>query len=154
MDRTLQMLGLAKKAGLLAIGSQDTSASARAGKAYLIISAVDASDSALRRAKGSATSGRAIHVVVPYTSFEIGSIIGRGAPGTVAVLDAGLAAGFLRGLAATDPDRYREPAELLAVKAQAYNLARKTHSRQADKPGGKPTGAPASKPTSKRRTAQ
>ena len=119
MDRNLQILGLAKKAGLLAIGSEDTYSAARAGKVGVVISAQDASGSAFRRAKAGAEASGVLHVVVPYTSFELGNISGRGSPGTLAVLDTGLAARFLSGLAATDPDRFSDPAELLAKKARA-----------------------------------
>ena len=124
MDRNLQILGLAKKAGLLAVGLQDTVCAARAGKARLIVSTSDASDSALRRARNSAESNRVLHIVLPYSSFELGNISGRGSPGTAAILDTGLAARFLRGLAETEPDRYKEPAELLQ-KACAHAKKKK-----------------------------
>ena len=119
MDRNLQIIGLVKKAGLLAIGSEDTSSAARAGKTKLIISARDASDNALRRARNSAEVGRALHIVVPYTSFELGRVSGRGSPGTVAILDTGLAARFLRGMAEAEPELYSEAAEFLSQKAIA-----------------------------------
>ena len=119
MDRNLQILGLAKKAGLLAVGSEDTGTAARMGKAQLVISTNDTSESALSRARNNAGIGRALHIVVPYTSFEIGNVSGRGSPGTVAILDTGLAACFMRGLAKTAPERYGGPAELLARKARA-----------------------------------
>ena len=119
MDRNLQILGLAKKAGLLAVGAEDVSAAARARKARVIISARDSSSGAFRRARASATTGSVSHVIVPYTSFELGSVSGRGSPGTVAFLDTGLAARFLRGLAETAPERYGEAAESMTVKANA-----------------------------------
>ena len=128
MDHNLQILGLSKKAGLLAVGAEDTRSAARSGKAQLVISASDASVSALRRARDSAETGCALHIVAPYTSFELGSMSGRGSPGTVAILDAGLAARFLRGLAANAPDRYCEPAELLTKKAQ-IEIERRRHTR-------------------------
>ena len=121
MDRNLQILGLARKAGLLAIGADDTNSAARAGKTRVVISASDASGSALRRAQGSAAIGSALHIVAPYTSFELGGMTGRGSPGTLAILDTGLAAGFLRGLAEAAPDRYGKSAELLTNMAQTGN---------------------------------
>ena len=127
MDRCLQILGLAKKAGLLAVGAEDTRSLARAGKIRLVLSAGDASDSALRRARNSAEAGRALHMTVPYTSFELGNVSGRGSPGTVGFLDVGLAARFLRELALADPERYGETAELLTKKAQEQT-ERKKHS--------------------------
>ena len=129
MDRNLQIIGLAKKAGLLAVGAQDTGLAARAGKVCIVVSACDASDNAVRHARNSAETGRALHVVVPFSGFELGSVSGRGSPGTVAILDAGLAARFMRGMAETEPDRYSEAAEVLAEKARARsNAGRQTPS--------------------------
>ena len=119
MDRNLMIFGLAKKAGLLAVGADDVNAAARTGKAHVIISARDSSGSAVRRAQSSAETGRIPHIVVPFTSFELGSVSGRGSPGTVAFLDAGLAASLLTRLAEMEPERYRESAELLADRARA-----------------------------------
>ena len=116
-DKNLLILGLAKKAGLLAIGAEDTSSAARAGKARLIISACDASGNALRRASNSAEVGRAPYIIAPFTSFELGIASGRGSPGTLAILDVGLAAAFMKGLAASEPDRYSDVAEILSQKA-------------------------------------
>ena len=127
MDRNLQIIGLAKKAGLLAVGSNDTGSAARAGKAQVVISASDASGSALRRARNSAEVCRAMHIIVPYTSFELGNVSGRGSPGTVAILDMGLAARFMRGMAETEPERFGESAELLTQKAAALT-EKKNHT--------------------------
>jgi len=102
-DKSLQLLGMAKKAGLLAVGSEDTAASARRGKAKLIITASDASGGTVRRAKANAESGGARYIAVPFTKFELGSITGRGSPGTIAFLDKGLADGFTNRLAEAGP---------------------------------------------------
>ena len=121
MDRNLLIFGLAKKAGLLAVGADDVNAAARTGKAQVIISARDSSGNALRRARSSAETGRIPHIVVPFTSFELGSVSGRGSPGTVAFLDAGLAAALIEKLAEMEPERYKESAVLLADKARAQS---------------------------------
>ena len=125
MDRNLQILGLAKKAGLLAVGSEDAGSAARAGKARVVISASDSSDSALRRARNSAEIGRTMHIIVPYSSFELGNVSGRGSPGTVAILDLGLAARFMREMAETEPERYGESADKLSRSVQAQEDKRK-----------------------------
>ena len=118
MDRNLGLLGIAKKAGLLAVGGDAVNTSARRGNARLIITACDASDGAVRRARRSSEEGGAVYVSVPYSKFELGSITGRGSPGTVAFLDAGLAAGFVKGLADTQKS-YSDAAELLEKKFDA-----------------------------------
>ena len=99
VDRSLRILGLGKKAGLLAIGCDAADTAARKEQTKLIISASDASERAYRNARISADSCGAICMVVPYTKHELGCITGRGSPATIAFLDTGLAATFIKGLA-------------------------------------------------------
>jgi len=99
MDNTLNLLGIAKKAGMIAIGGNDVSIATRKGTAKLILSAADASERAVRRAHDGAKMCGATYVALPYNQAELGQMLGRGSPGTVAVLDAGLASAFLKGLA-------------------------------------------------------
>ena len=137
MDRNLQILGLAKKAGLLAIGAEDTVAASKVGKAKLIVSACDASESALRRAQFCSQIGCALHIEAPFSSFQLGTVSGRGSPSTVSILDTGLAARFLEGLAQTDPKRFSGAASLLAnearAKKQTSSLSKKKRSTITDK---------------------
>jgi len=102
MDKTLSLLGIAKKAGLLAIGSEQTAISARQGKAHLIISASDASPGTIRRAKSNADMYETNYIAVSYTKFELGSITGRGSPGVLAILDKGLAKNFSEKIKESD----------------------------------------------------
>jgi len=99
VDRNLQILGLAKKGGLLAIGCEAVETAARKGQTKLIISASDASERAYRNARINADSCGAICMNVPYTKFELGSITGRGSPASIAFLETGLAVTFIKGLA-------------------------------------------------------
>ena len=117
MDNNLRLLGIAKKAGLLAIGADSVSIAARDRKARLILSASDAGDSAKRHAAGYAERGGAIHLELTYTRFELGAVVGRGQPGTLAVLDTGIAAKLAQNLAAAEPERYGEQAKLLTSSA-------------------------------------
>jgi len=91
-------MGMAKKAGLLAVGSEAASIAARRGEATLIITASDASPGAIRRAKANAETNDVKYKAVPFTMFELGQTAGRGSPGTVAFLDKGLADGFIKRL--------------------------------------------------------
>ena len=104
MNRNLAHLGMAKKAGLLAVGAQAAAVAARRGQAKLLITASDASAGTIRRAGVNAQSNGIKHITVPFTMFELGSITGRGSPGTVAFLDKGLADGFLKRLAEEDKE--------------------------------------------------
>ena len=117
MDQNLQILGLARKASLLAVGLDDTARAARIKNVSLIISASDASDGAKRRASGEAKYCGAVYAEVPYLMEELGTMTGRGSPGTAAFLEPGLAARFLTGLAAEFPEKYREDAEVLKQRA-------------------------------------
>ena len=99
MNRNLAHLGMAKKAGLLAVGSEAAALAARRGEAKLIITANDASEGSVRRAKANAESNGINYIAVPYTMFELGNIAGSGSPGTIAFLDKGLADGFIKRLA-------------------------------------------------------
>jgi len=98
MDRSLAILGMAKKAGRLAVGGEAAATAARRGEARLIINASDASESSVRRAKNNAQSSGAEHIRVPFTMFELGTTAGRGSPGTIAFLDKGLADSFVKRL--------------------------------------------------------
>ena len=55
MDKALQYLSIARKGGMAELGEEPVGAIARAGKAYLILVAADASDHTWRRAKSSDT---------------------------------------------------------------------------------------------------
>jgi len=99
MDKCLALLGMAKKAGLLAVGGDAAATAARRGDAKLIITASDASEGSKRRAKASAQAGGVKHIAVPYTMFELGRTAGRGSPGTIVFLDKGLAEGFMKRMA-------------------------------------------------------
>jgi len=92
---------MAKKAGKLAVGGDAASTAARRGEAVLIITASDASEGSVRRARTNAEVNRVEHKEVPFTMFELGSTAGRGSPGTIAFLDKGLAEGFKKRLAET-----------------------------------------------------
>jgi len=102
MDRSLALLGMAKKAGRLAVGGDAAATSARRGEAVLIITASDASEGSVRRAKTNAEANGIEHIAVPFTMFDLGNTAGRGSPGTIAFLDKGLADGFKKRLAEAD----------------------------------------------------
>jgi|GEM_PF-266115 len=97
-NKPLRLLGMAKKAGLLAIGSDAVKAAARTGKVKLVILASDVSQGSSRQARYSAEESQALCIDTPYTKFDLGSITGRGSPGTVAFLDKGLAEAFMKAL--------------------------------------------------------
>jgi len=136
-DRNLQILGLAKKAGLLAVGEEAAGAAARSGKTKLIISASDASERSYRNARINADAGFAMCIVVPYTKFELGSIVGRGSPGTIAFLDTGLAVRFLQGLAEKQPEPFQKLWEFLENQSEENKYSTDSNPVRSSAPSGK-----------------
>jgi len=108
INRSLAHLGMAKKAGLLAVGGEAAAAAARRGEAKLIITASDASEGSVRRAKSNADMNGTTHIAVPFTMYELGNAAGRGSPGTIAFLDKGLADGFTKRLAEAEKAKESE----------------------------------------------
>jgi len=89
---------MARKAGLLAVGGEAAAIATQRGEAKMIITASDASNSSVKRAKSNAEAKKINYLAVPFTMFELGTTAGRGSPGTIAFLDEGLADGFRRRL--------------------------------------------------------
>ena len=129
MDNAL--LGLAKKAGLLEIGGDSVEHAARLGKAWVILSARDASDGSKRRAGVYAERYRINHLVLPSTKEELGAIVGRGSPGTITILDAGIAAKYVSMLAQTDSAQYGQAASQLEVTAERIRKRKKESAQHA-----------------------
>ena len=125
MDNNLRLLGIARKAGLLAVGGDSSGFAARSGKARAIFSASDASDRSKRRAVEDSAICGAVYTEVPYTKHDLGNVTGRGSPATLAVLDTGLAAVFINRLAESEPERYGKAAECLAKKTRVQAETRK-----------------------------
>ena len=116
MNHSLGLLGIAKKAGRLEIGDESVSSAARAKKARLILTASDASDGLKRRAGHYAAEGNTMHLTLPFDKYELGSEVGRGAPGMLAITDIGIAASFVGKLANDQPEVYGDASELLNKK--------------------------------------
>lgn len=123
MDNNL--LGIAKKAGLLEIGDESVGLAARTRKVKLIMSASDASDGSKRRALWYAQHNGTLHLTLPSTKEELGAVIGRGLPGMIALLDAGLANKYVSTLAQEDPEQYSQVSAQLAVIAERVQKRRK-----------------------------
>ena len=128
----LHLLGLARKAGRIEVGEEPVGSACRARKARVVLLAADAADNTLRRAQHFAEAGNTVCVQTPLTKGEIGMAVGRESCAMAALTDAGMAASFLKKLAAADPERYQEAADALDVKAQKV-LQRQREQRQHEK---------------------
>lgn len=143
MDKALQYLALARKAGRIELGEEPTGAAARAQHARLIVVASDASDHTWRRAKSFAAGTDQQCVKVPFTKDALGLATGRTSLAIAAVTDPALALAFLQAL--EKPDVYKEALESLTNRTKRIRQRQaeaKAHERKKQ-PGyvKKPTGA-------------
>ncbi len=98
MDKALNYLSLARKGGKAELGEEPVGAAARAGKAYLVLVASDASDHTWRRAKSFVAGTPQQCLRLPYTKDEMGMAIGRSALAIAAITDAPLALAMVEAL--------------------------------------------------------
>ncbi|NCC68965.1 MAG: 50S ribosomal protein L7 [Clostridia bacterium] len=143
MNKALNYIGIAKKAGAIEIGETNAGAAIRAGKGRVLVVAADASDNAKHRAENFVYGRQTPLVILPFTKSELSEVSGTGGCSMAAFTDVGLAAFFMAALAENEPS-FRETAELLAQKnnkalmrkreALAHEKNRKTG--KAVKPAG------------------
>ena len=117
MDKLLNLIGLAQKAGRLAVGEEPTGAAARARDARLILVAADAAENSVRRVRHFADAGQCLWCRIGADKDALGRAVGRSSCAMLAVMDIGFAEAIAKKLAEGD-ERFAETAEKLAVKAQ------------------------------------
>ena len=116
MDKALNILSLARKAGLAELGEEPVGAAARELHAHLIVVAGDASDHTWRRAKSFAAGTDQQCIRVSYTKDEMGFAIGRQELAIAAVTDAGMALSFVEALG--QPEKHKAVIGVLSEKKQ------------------------------------
>lgn len=129
MDKALNFLALARKAGFAELGEEPVGVAAREGHARLVLVASDASDHTWRRAKSFVAGTRQQLIRLPYTKDEMGFAIGRTALAIAAITDVGLALSLVKSL---DPVKHKAELEVLeemALKAQQRRQEAKAHQR-------------------------
>lgn len=117
MDKLLNLIGLAQKAGRLAVGEEPTGAAARARDARLILVAADAAENSVRRVRHFADAGQCLWCRIGADKDALGRAVGRSSCAMLAVMDIGFAEAIAKKLAEGD-ERFAETAEKLAVKAR------------------------------------
>lgn len=117
MDKLLNLIGLAQKAGRLAVGEEPTGAAARARDARLILVAADAAENSVRRVRHFADAGQCLWCRIGADKDALGRAVGRSSCAMLAVTDIGFAEAIAKKLAEGD-ERFAETAEKLAVKAR------------------------------------
>ena len=130
MDKALNYLALARKAGKAELGEEPAGAAARALHAHVILVASDASDHTWRRAKSFAAGTDQQCIRVPFTKDEMGFAIGRSSLALAAIPDVALALALVQSLG--EPEKYAGALEVLtekAAKAKKRAAEAKAHKR-------------------------
>ncbi len=136
MDKSLNLLSLARKAGAAELGEEPVGAAARALHAHLIVVASDASDHTWRRAKSFAAGTDQQCIRVSYTKDELGMAIGRQELAIAAIVDAGMALSFVEGLG--QPEKHKAVIEVLQTKkAKAMQRQKEAKAHQKNTRFGK-----------------
>lgn len=130
MDKALNYLSLARKAGKLELGEEPVGAASRAQHARLVVVASDASDHTWRRAKSFVAGTSQECVRLAYSKDELGAAVGRQELAIAALTDPAMALAFLKAL--PDPEKYAEAMESLDKRSQRIAQRRreeKAHQR-------------------------
>ena len=131
-EKTLNLLGLMRRANAVQIGETNTGAAVRGGKAKLLLLASDASDNARSRAEGFLHGRSTIGVNLPFTKEEISSHVGVNGCSMAAVTDIGFANALMKSLAAMSPEKYSAVAaqvEERFSRAERRKKEAKAHER-------------------------
>ena len=140
MDKALNYLSLARKAGRVELGEEPVGAAARAKKARLILVASDAGDHSWRRAKSFVAGTEQLCMKVPFTKDQLGEAIGRTSLAIAAFTDPAMALAFVKAL--PQPEKYSE--ELASLEERTRRVQQrqkeaKAHQRNKQM-GRKPAG--------------
>ena len=102
MDKALNYMALARKAGRIELGEEPVGAAARAQHARLVIVASDAGDHTWRKAKSAVAGTEQLCIKVPFTKDQLGQAIGRTSLAIAAFTDPALALAFVKALDTPD----------------------------------------------------
>ena len=134
MKNSTRFLGIVKKSGRLAVGEEMVTSAAEIKKARLIITASDAGDYTTRRAITLSETKEIPHVTLEDTKLELGAITGRGTVAIAAIMDMGMAAGFIQKLNA-ESGGYDELETHLTEKAERFARRKKMTDENKSKTG-------------------
>ena len=134
MDKALNYISLARKAGRVELGEEPAGAAARAQHARLLVVAADASDHTWRRAKSFVAGTDQLCIRIPYSKEQLGQATGRTSLALAAITDPALALAFVKAL--ENPEQYRQTAEALQQRTkrlQARQAEARAHSKNVKK---------------------
>ena len=131
-NKALNYLSLARKGGLAELGEEPVGAAARAGKAYVILVASDASDHTWRRAKSYAAGTEQQCVRLEVSKDEMGFAVGRTSLAIAAITDVQLALALVKAMPKADPG-VLEVLTDKSAKAKKRQAEAKAHQRNIRK---------------------
>lgn len=130
MDKALNYLALARKAGLAELGEEPVGDVTRTGKGYLVMVASDASDHTWRRAKSYVAGTEQQCIRMKYTKEELGFAVGRTSLAIAAITDVAMALALVNALG--EPEKHKAVIEVLgtkSAKAKKRQQEAKAHQR-------------------------
>lgn len=116
MNKALNYLALARKAGKAELGEEPVGAATRSGKAPLVLVAADASDHTWRRALSFVAGTDQQCLRIDSSKDEMGQAIGRSALAIAAITDSTMALALVKTLPETE--RVTAAAAVLAQRVQ------------------------------------
>ena len=131
-NKALNYLSLARKGGLAELGEEPVGAAARAGKAYVVLVASDASDHTWRRAKSYVAGTEQQCVRLESSKDEMGFAVGRTSLAIAAIADVQLALALVKALPKADA-QVLEVLTAKAAKAKKRQAEAKAHQRNVRK---------------------
>ncbi|MCL2367562.1 MAG: hypothetical protein FWC72_01055 [Oscillospiraceae bacterium] len=124
----LRYVGLAYRAGKLAVGVEAVNEAVFLKRARLICTASDASERVVEGAERMPERCNGLYAAIPFTRTALGKALGLTECGIVAFLDPGLAWGFGKRLDEIDTGRYGALfAELTSRRDRAVRRRGKKH---------------------------
>ncbi len=127
MDKALNYMALARKAGRLELGEEPVGAAARARHARLVVVASDAGDHTWRRGKSFVADTQQLCLRVPYTKDDIGAAVGRTSLAIAAFTDPALALAFIKAL----PQSEKYAAELASLENRTQRVRQRQQEAKA-----------------------
>lgn len=91
MTKVLSLLGLAKNAGRLSVGTENTIESVRKGKSALVVASESVSDGTKKLINDKTAYYKTEAIFIPVDTAELGRAFGKTATACVSVNDQGFA---------------------------------------------------------------
>lgn len=124
-EKALNLLGLMRRANAISVGELNTGAVVKAGKAKLLLLALDASDNAAKRAEGFKEGRRVLELRLPFTKAELSAALGLNGCSMAAVTDMGFSQALLKILAEIDSEQYAPFLEEIKARSEKAERRKK-----------------------------